>query len=219
MYPTLLGGGYTWGLSGCFDIKCAPGCGDFCVFGTPKKQIPHIAPRWGVSGNSLTAALYMIHAYIGKPCCFNVGPASLTMGQHLINKCSMSGLCWGPSPEWVTAWDNAVPANTRHWTNCNSVETAQPGDRTTNPGIVMPERYASSQRVDSLARVVITPVRHTHTRLHNAGLILAQRLRRWPNLSPALVQCLVLAGVLLDDVIIFSHFNKSFHQRPWMGFE
>ena len=49
---------------------------------------------------------------------------------------------------------------------CNSVETAQPGDRTTNPGIVMPERYASSQRVDSLARVVITPVRYTHTRLH-----------------------------------------------------
>ena len=49
---------------------------------------------------------------------------------------------------------------------CNSVETAQPGDRTTNPDIVMPECYASSQRVDSLARVVITPVRHTHTRLH-----------------------------------------------------
>ena len=47
-----------------------------------------------------------------------------------------------------------------------SVETAQPGDRTTNPDIVMPECYASSQRVDSLARVVITPVRHTHTRLH-----------------------------------------------------
>ena len=50
--------------------------------------------------------------------------------------------------------------------HCNSVETAQPGDRTTNPCIVMPECYASSQRVDSLARVVITPVRHTHTRLH-----------------------------------------------------
>ena len=31
----------------------------------------------------------------------------------------------------------------------------------------MPERYASSQRVDSLARVVITPVRHTRTRLHS----------------------------------------------------
>ena len=40
---------------------------------------------------------------------------------------------------------------------CNRVETAQPGDRTTNPDIVMPECYASSQRVDSLARVVITP--------------------------------------------------------------
>ena len=50
--------------------------------------------------------------------------------------------------------------------HCNSVETAQPGDRTTNPDIVMPECYASSQRVDSLARVIITPVRHTHTRLH-----------------------------------------------------
>ena len=48
------------------------------------------------------------------------------------------------------------------------LKAAQPGDQTTNPGngIVMPERYASSQRVDSLARVVITPVRHTHTRLH-----------------------------------------------------
>ena len=57
IYPTLLGGGFTWGLSGSFHMKCAPGCGDFCVFGTPKKQIPHIAPRWGVSGNSLTAAL------------------------------------------------------------------------------------------------------------------------------------------------------------------
>ena len=53
---------------------------------------------------------------------------------------------------------------------CNSVETAQPGDRATNPGIVMPECYASSQRVDSLARVVITPVRHTHTRLHTPPL-------------------------------------------------
>ena len=51
-------------------------------------------------------------------------------------------------------------------TKSNSVETAQPGDRTTNPDIVMPECYASSQRVDSLARVVITPVHHTHTRLH-----------------------------------------------------
>ena len=50
---------------------------------------------------------------------------------------------------------------------CNSVETSQPGDRTTNPDIVMPECYASSQRVDLLARVVITPVRHTHTRLHH----------------------------------------------------
>ena len=50
MYLILLGGGFTRGLSGGFDIKCAPGCGDFCVFGTPKKQIPHIAPRWGGGG-------------------------------------------------------------------------------------------------------------------------------------------------------------------------
>ena len=48
--------------------------------------------------------------------------------------------------------------------------------------------------------------------------MLAQRLQRRPNISPALVQCLVLAVVLLDGIIIFSHFNKSFHQRPWMGF-
>ena len=45
-----VGGAFTWGLSEGFDIKCAPGCGDFCVFGTPKKQIPHIAPRWGGGG-------------------------------------------------------------------------------------------------------------------------------------------------------------------------
>ena len=49
----------------------------------------------------------------------------------------------------------------------NSVETAQPGDRTTDPDIVMPERWGSSQRVDALARVVITPFRYTqHTQLH-----------------------------------------------------
>ena len=52
---------------------------------------------------------------------------------------------------------------------CSSVETAQPGDRTTNACIVMPECYASSQRVDSLVRVVITTVRHTHTRLQYQG--------------------------------------------------
>ena len=46
------------------------------------------------------------------------------------------------------------------------VETAQPGDRTTEPDIVMPEHYKSSQRVDLLAKVVITPVCHMHTRLH-----------------------------------------------------
>ena len=53
---------------------------------------------------------------------------------------------------------------------CNSVETAQPGDRTTNLDIMMPECCPSSQRVDSLARVIITPVRHTHTRLQTAKM-------------------------------------------------
>ena len=43
------------------------------------------------------------------------------------------------------------------------VETAQSGDRTTDPDILMPERYKSSQRVDLLAKVVITPVCHIHT--------------------------------------------------------
>ena len=46
------------------------------------------------------------------------------------------------------------------------LSAAQPGDRTTNPDIVMPERYESSQRVDSLTRVVITLFCQTHTRLH-----------------------------------------------------
>ena len=39
---------------------------------------------------------------------------------------------------------------------CTSVETARPRDRTIGPGIVMPERYESSQRVDYMARVVIS---------------------------------------------------------------
>ena len=51
---------------------------------------------------------------------------------------------------------------------CIGVETAQPGDQTTDPDIVMPKRYESSQRFNSLARVVITPVRHAHTRLHTS---------------------------------------------------
>ena len=48
---------------------------------------------------------------------------------------------------------------------CNNVQTAQLVDQTTDPGIVMPERYESSQKVVSFSRVVVTPVRHTHTRL------------------------------------------------------
>ena len=31
----------------------------------------------------------------------------------------------------------------------------------------------------------------------NAGLLLAHRLRRWPNIKPTLVRCLVFAGYLL----------------------
>ena len=49
---------------------------------------------------------------------------------------------------------------------CSSIGTAQPGGRTTDPRIAMPERYESSLRVDSLTRVVNTPVRHIHTRQH-----------------------------------------------------
>ena len=56
--------------------------------------------------------------------------------------------------------------------HCNSIKTAQPGDRTIDPDIVMPEHYKSSQRIDSLARVVIIPVHHTHTRLYNLDFII-----------------------------------------------
>ena len=74
---------------------------------------------------------------------------------------------------FLELWSKAdiIPINNRNDADndrgiCNSVKTAEPGDRTTSPVIVMPECYASSQRVDSLARVVVTAVRHTHTRLH-----------------------------------------------------
>ena len=52
----------------------------------------------------------------------------------------------------------------------HSVKTAQPRDRTTDPAILIPEPYALSQTVISLVRVVVTLVRHTHTRLHNVNL-------------------------------------------------
>ena len=45
--------------------------------------------------------------------------------------------------------------------------TSQPVDRITDD-IVMPASYQLNQRVSSLARVVITSVRHTHTWLHIA---------------------------------------------------
>ena len=79
---------------------------------------------------------------------------------------------------WASVEDGG-PTLKQHWVNapsllgkitvihhCNSVETAQPGDRTTHPDIVIPERYQSDQRVNFLARVIITQVHHAHTRLH-----------------------------------------------------
>ena len=39
-------------------------------------------------------------------------------------------------------------------------------NQTTDPEIVMSECYQSSQRVNSMTKVVITPVHLTHTRLH-----------------------------------------------------
>ena len=47
-----------------------------------------------------------------------------------------------------------------------------------------------------------------HETLNQCWADAGPSLRRWPKISPAFVQC------LLDDVIIFSHFNKSFHQLP-----
>ena len=44
----------------------------------------------------------------------------------------------------------------------------------------MPELYESSQRVDSLARVVITPVHLTHTRLHYLPVSLCCRAYAYP---------------------------------------
>ena len=50
-------------------------------------------------------------------------------------------------------------------------ETAQPGNRATDPDIVMPEHYQLSQRVNSIARVVITPVcQYTHPATRYLGL-------------------------------------------------
>ena len=47
--------------------------------------------------------------------------------------------------------------------HCSIVVMAQPGDQTTNPAIVMHERYQSDQRANSMTRVVIILVHLTHT--------------------------------------------------------
>ena len=49
------------------------------------------------------------------------------------------------------------------WGHCNSVKTAQPGDRTTEPDIVMAERYESSQRVGQSSNHSSPPYTHPAT--------------------------------------------------------
>ena len=83
---------------------------------------------------------------------------------------------------------------------CNSVETSQPGDRTINPDIVMPECYASSQRVDLLARVVITPVHHTHTRLQLHCIALHGIALHCIALHCIALHCMVLHGIALHCI-------------------
>ena len=110
---------------------------------------------------------------MGPPGCIRMGHGTPGFFFYVNSSSSctrLPGVLLSPSPaihetlnQCSTFYQHGIKMS---WLKCNSVETAQPGDRTTNPGIVMPKRYASSQRVDSLARVVITPVRHTHTRLH-----------------------------------------------------
>ena len=58
----------------------------------------------------------------------------------------------------------------------------------------------------SFKTTLINTLRYTFDRLipantrhsGNAGLMLTHRLRRWSNLKPALAECLVFAGILLD---------------------
>ena len=82
---------------------------------------------------------------------------------YLMHVLQQPGIGYKPRISYTRARQARRTDIGRHY---NSVGTAEPGDQTTNPGIVMPECYASGRRVDSLTRVVITPVCHTHTRLH-----------------------------------------------------
>ena len=75
-----------------------------------------------------------------------------------------------------------------------SDENAQPGDRTTDPGIVMRERCESSQRVISLARAVNhSSLPDTHPATHS---MLAQRRC---NIEPILSIASLLADELLCE--------------------
>ena len=48
---------------------------------------------------------------------------------------------------------------------CRANLAYKPGDRITDPDIVLQERYQLNQTDNSMARVLITLVRHTHTQL------------------------------------------------------
>ena len=50
---------------------------------------------------------------------------------------------------------------------CNSVETAQLGDQTTNPDIMMPERFQLSQRVNLMDKV--TPYTPSYSSIQHSG--------------------------------------------------
>ena len=72
-------------------------------------------------------------------------------------------------PFWLQTWDNLL----------GHYRPEEPTLRLPSPGLepptlTLPERYQLSQRVNSLASVVITPVRHTHTRLHSYEQSLAE---------------------------------------------
>ena len=87
---------------------------------------------------------------------------------------------------------------------CNSVVTAKPGDRTTDSGIVMHECYESSQRVDSLSRVVITPVRHTHTQLHGDLICVACVCNKCKYELYFFFFCRIIYGLKLCIMLIYS---------------
>ena len=84
---------------------------------------------------------------------------------------------------------------------CNSVKTAQPGDRATSPGIVLPERYASKSRLAGYSsNQVLTPVRHTHTRLHHH--------KRLSQLFPIHLNTYVMGIRPLEIVLLLQCMNR-----------